>query len=132
VDIALDPIPYGGTTTTCEALWMGRPVVSLAGDRHASRVGASLLGAIGRAEWVADDPESYVAIAARLAGDRISLRQESADLRGRLTASPLFDHAGQAGRFGDALRGCWRRWCSPEAEAGPSEAPAEDAALVRA
>ena len=132
VDIALDPFPYGGTTTTCEALWMGRPVITLAGDRHASRVGASLLGAIGRPEWVAQGPDAFVRIASELARNRAILREESAGLRQRLAESPIFDHAGQARRFGDALRSCWRHWCEPQAHPEPAAAPVEDAELARA
>ncbi len=70
VDVALDPTPYNGTTTTCEALWMGVPVVALAGDRHAARVGASLLTAIGHPEWIAHSAGDYIRIAAALAVDR--------------------------------------------------------------
>jgi protein O-GlcNAc transferase len=134
IDIALDPSPYGGTTTTCEALWMGRPVVTLAGDRHASRVGASLLRAIGRPQWVAASPEEFVRIASGLARDRAELGRESAGLRERMEQSPLFDHAGQAGRFGDALRACWRRWCDPvlQPENGRAAPAVENAELARA
>ncbi|HEY1763986.1 MAG TPA: tetratricopeptide repeat protein [Opitutaceae bacterium] len=132
VDIALDPFPYGGTTTTCEALWMGRPVVTLAGDRHASRVGASLLGAIERSEWVAKSPDDFVRIAAGLARDRAGLREVSAGLRQRLAESAIFDHAGQARRFGDGLRACWRHWCDPEVHPEPAAgASVEDAELAR-
>lgn len=119
IDVALDPFPYGGTTTTCEALWMGRPVVTLAGERHASRVGASLLSAIGRTEWIAGNEEDYVRIARDLAADRPRLRSESLGLRRALRQSPLLDHAGQARRFGDALRACWAHWC----ETGGDRAP---------
>ncbi len=108
VDVALDPFPYNGTTTTCEALWMGRPVVTLAGDRHAGRVGASLLTAIGRTGWVARTEAEYVEIARWLANDPRRQETEAKDLRVALQQSPLLDHAGQAGRFGAALRAVWR------------------------
>ncbi len=128
IDIALDPFPYGGTTTTCEALWMGRPVVTLAGDRHASRVGASLLSAIGKPEWIAQSKEEYVRIARDLAADRTRLRSESQGLRQALRESPLLDHAGQARRFGEALRACWADWCENGGDRSPTPsegAPAE-------
>src|SRR5678815_3324539 len=70
IDIALDTFPYNGTTTTCEALWMGVPVVTVAGDRHASRVGASLLSAAGLGELVGGSVDEYITIAAGLAKDR--------------------------------------------------------------
>ena len=108
IDVALDPFPYNGTTTTCEALWMGRPVVTLAGDRHAARVGASLLSAIGHADWVAQSPDDYVRIARQLSSDRSALASACLSLRDHLRASPLLDHAGQASRFGLALRQCWQ------------------------
>jgi protein O-GlcNAc transferase len=119
VDIALDPTPYGGTTTTCEALWMGRPVVTLAGDRHVSRVGASLLTAAGKMRWIAHSSDDYVAIATDLASDRAHLIKESATLKGILLSSRILDHGGQAGRFGKAFRACWLEFCSanPSSEA---------------
>ena len=112
VDIALDTFPYHGTTTTCEALWMGLPVVSLAGDRHMSRVGASLLAAIGHADWVATTPADYVRTATALAADPGALGELRTRLRGDLRSSPLLDHAGQAARLGETLRGVWSAWCT--------------------
>jgi protein O-GlcNAc transferase len=111
VDVALDTFPYHGTTTTCEALWMGVPVVTLKGDRHASRVGASLLSAVGHPEWIAADKASYVRIATELASDPIHLAVLHSRLRDDMKRSPLLDHAGQAARFGAALRACWIDWC---------------------
>ena len=107
IDVALDPFPYHGTTTTCEALWMGVPVVTLAGDRHAARVGVSLLTAIGHAEWIAATTADYVRIARELAHDPAHLTAIRSSLRADLKKSPLLDHAAQAARFGDALLACW-------------------------
>ena len=112
VDVALDTFPYHGTTTTCEALWMGVPVVTLAGDRHASRVGGSLLQAVGHPEWITRDWSNYVRVAAGLAANPSQLADQSRSLRGALRASPLMDHAGQGERFSAAVRGCWMRWCA--------------------
>jgi predicted O-linked N-acetylglucosamine transferase (SPINDLY family) len=111
VDIALDTFRYHGTTTTCEALWMGVPVVTLAGDCHMARVGSSLLTAIGRPEWIARHADDYVRIASRLAADPAHLVRMRRDLRATLQTSPLLDHAGQAARFGAALRSCWVARC---------------------
>jgi predicted O-linked N-acetylglucosamine transferase (SPINDLY family) len=112
IDIALDPFPYHGTTTTCEALWMGVPVLSLRGDRHASRVGASLLTAVGHPEWIAYSEDGYIEIAKRLAADRAQLARIRANLREDLRRSALLDHPGQAKRFGEALRQCWATYCT--------------------
>ncbi len=108
IDIALDPLPYHGTTTTCEALWMGRPVITLAGNRHANRVGASLLSAVEHTDWVASSEDDYLAIAQRLAADVPALRAlQTGGLRAAMAASPLLDHEGQARHFAAALETCW-------------------------
>jgi predicted O-linked N-acetylglucosamine transferase (SPINDLY family) len=112
VDVALDTFPYNGATTTCEALWMGVPVVTLAGDRHAARVGASLLTAAGHPEWIASSPEDYARIAANLAADRSRLASLRSGLRQDLRRSPLLDYPAQAERLGAALRSCWADWCA--------------------
>ena len=109
VDVSLDPFPYHGTTTTCESLWMGVPVVTLAGDRHASRVGLSLLSAVGHPEWIASDWNDYVRIAAALAA--AASARDRAALRSEMNSSPLLDHRGQADLFGAALRRLWMTWC---------------------
>jgi protein O-GlcNAc transferase len=112
VDISLDTFPYHGTTTTCEALWMGVPVVTLLGDRHVSRVSGSLLTAISRPEWIAPTAADYVRIARDLASDPEKLAVIRAGLRKQVQQSPLGDHAGQSARFASALRECWATWCA--------------------
>lgn len=112
MDIALDSFPYTGTTTTCEALWMGRPVVTLRGDRHASRVGASLLTCIGHPELVGQNPDDYVRLAIELARNRERAIGISAGLRDAMKRSPLLDHVGQSKAFAQALRDCWRERCN--------------------
>ncbi|MFM7798745.1 MAG: hypothetical protein ACKPBA_07150 [Planctomycetota bacterium] len=112
VHVALDTVPYNGTTTTCEALWMGVPVVALRGDRHASRVSAILLSAAGHAEWAADDADGFVRIAASLAGDLGRLAGIRASLRDELRASPALDSKAYAQRFHAAIRACWHAWCA--------------------
>ncbi len=117
VDVALDTFRYHGTTTTCEALWMGVPVVTLAGDSHMARVGVSLLNAAGHPDWIARDADDYVRIASNLAADPAQLALTRRTLRTALKQSPLLDHAGQAARFGAALRSCWAAWCARTAAA---------------
>lgn len=109
VDVALDPFPYHGTTTTCEALWMGVPVVTLTGETHASRVSTSLLHAIGRGAWATQTPVGFVEVAAGLVSDRASLAAMRSSLRDRVRSSPLCDHERFAQAFGSALREVWER-----------------------
>jgi predicted O-linked N-acetylglucosamine transferase (SPINDLY family) len=111
IDIALDPTPYNGTTTTCEALWMGVPVVTLAGNRHAGRVGVSLLTNAGLPGLVAKDEDDYIRLATQLAHDPSRLREYRATLRQRMSASPLCDAHAYARRLEAALRRVWRAWC---------------------
>lgn len=91
VDIALDSFPYHGTTTTCEALWMGVPVITLEGNTHVSRVGVSLLHNAGLPGLIARTDDAYRRIALRLAGDRDTLGDLRAGLRRKMSASPLTD-----------------------------------------
>jgi predicted O-linked N-acetylglucosamine transferase (SPINDLY family) len=108
VDIALDTFPYHGTTTTCESLHMGVPVVTLAGDTHASRVGVSILTNVGEPGLIAASEDDYVRIAADLAGDAARRTQLRASLRGALAGSPLRDGPGFARRFEAVVRTAWR------------------------
>jgi len=111
VDIALDPFPYNGTTTTCEALWMGAPVVTLQGASHVSRVGTSLLTHLGASEWIADSEEAYVAIAQTLAAAPSRLTEIRANLRQRIMQSPWGDAARFARDMAQALRQVWVERC---------------------
>jgi len=111
MDMTLDPFPYHGTTTTCEALWMGVPVVSLAGQSHVARVGVSLLNNAGLPELVAESAEQYLQIAVHLARDLPRLQQLRSTLRQRLQASPLLDAPRFARNVEAAYRQMWRKWC---------------------
>lgn len=115
VDVALDTMPYNGTTTTCEAMWMGVPTLTIAGPTHASRVGLSLLSAVGvpelcapEAAWL--DNAQYIALCADLVGDHARLSRYRQTLRERMRASPLCDEAAFASRFAGAMRHMWRQY----------------------
>ena len=110
IDIALDTYPYTGTTTTCEAMWMGVPVVTLAGEWHTSRVGVSLLSQVGTPEYIASDTDDYVRIARDLASDVDRLVHLRTALRVMMLGSPLFDYAGLARNFEAAYRAMWHHW----------------------
>jgi protein O-GlcNAc transferase len=112
IDIALDSFPYNGGTTSCEALWMGVPVVSLCGGRHVSRLGASILEQLGLSELVGSSPQACVDIAVKLAGDRERLRALRSTMRERMSSSPLMDHAGFVSELEARYREIWRRWCN--------------------
>lgn len=105
IDVALDPHPYTGTTTTFDSLWMGVPVVTLAGDSHQSRVSASILTRIGRRRWVAATEDEYLRIAAALAEDASELIEQRDTLRAALEASPWCDGPGFARRMEACFQG---------------------------
>lgn len=105
VDVALDTFPYHGTTTTCDALWMGVPVVTMTGRTHASRVGASLLGCVRLGELVTDSIGAFAERAAALAGDGPRLATLRSAMRERMRASALLDAPGYARRFERAIVG---------------------------
>jgi predicted O-linked N-acetylglucosamine transferase (SPINDLY family) len=108
VDIALDPFPYSGITTSAEALWMGVPVLTLAGERFLSRQGVGLLMNTGLPEWVASSPDDYVARAVSHASDLQGLAKLRASLRERFLVSPVCDARRFARNFELALRGMWQ------------------------
>ena len=114
VDIGLDPFPYNGTTTTCEAMWMGVPVITLSGNRHSGRVGASLLTQVGLDELITGTEAAYVEAAAKFARDHERLGELRAGLRGRMQGSSLCDAATFSRDMEAAYRGMWRRWCEGE------------------
>jgi protein O-GlcNAc transferase len=112
VDLALDPFPHGGGVTALEGLWMGVPMVTLAGERVASRLGAAFLSLLGLEELVAGSPRAYAEIAVRAAAEIERLAPVRAALRARLAASPLCDHRAYCAAVERAYRAMWRRWCA--------------------
>jgi predicted O-linked N-acetylglucosamine transferase (SPINDLY family) len=108
VDIALDPLPYNGGTTTLQAMWMGAPVLTQAGRSFVSRMGASFMQAAGLADWVARDDADYVAIGRRQATDRAALLDLKRGMRSRLRAAPAWDIDAFARDFQGGLRGIWQ------------------------
>ncbi len=107
IDIGLDPFPYNGATTTCEALWMGVPTVTLAGDRHAGRVGASIMNHVGLSGFVAKDLKSYVEIAVKYTNDLKQLATIRQDLRTKMKASKLCDVASFASDIEATFKKIW-------------------------
>jgi predicted O-linked N-acetylglucosamine transferase (SPINDLY family) len=111
VDIALDTYPYNGTTTTCEALQQGVPVVSLVGELHASRVGLTILSCVGLEELAVSSGEEFVGAAKSLAADRDRLSSLRAGLRERMRGSLLCDGGAYCRRLEAAMRAAWRDSC---------------------
>lgn len=120
VDIVLDCFPHNSGTTTTEALWMGLPVVSMAGRPSVGRFGASILAAIGRQHWIATDAEGYIGRAVALAQDIDGLERERATLREAMRQSSLLDHRGFAAAMEEAYRSMWQDWCATRT-AAPGE-----------
>ena len=116
IDIALDPFPYPGGTTTVEALWMGVPVLTLAGERFLARQGVGLLMNAGLPEWVASSVDDYVARAIAHAQDLPRLATLRDHLRAQLLTSPVCDAERFAGHFATALRGMWQHHCQQVGE----------------
>jgi predicted O-linked N-acetylglucosamine transferase (SPINDLY family) len=126
VDIVLDPFPYNGTTTTCEALWMGVPVITLAGNRHAARVGVSILNAAGLTEFIAATPEAYVRTAVALSRDAMRLALLRRTLRQRLSASALLDQRRFMTYLERTYREMWRWYCGVRENIDAAQPSGED------
>jgi predicted O-linked N-acetylglucosamine transferase (SPINDLY family) len=116
IDCALDTFPYTGTTTTCEALSLGVPTVTLMGESHAGRVSASLLTTIGREDLVADTVESYIDLAVAQAGRGLRSVEERAVLCKQLEQSPLCDEVAYTKKFENAINHLWGDWCQKQQE----------------
>ena len=114
IDIALDPTPYNGGTTTLQALWMGVPVLALVGGNFVGRMGASFMRTLGRPEWVAEDEEAYVAAAVALAADCKALRGQRGALRSQMAASALCDIKTYVTEFEALLQTMWARYCAAD------------------
>lgn len=115
IDITLDPYPCNGGTTTCDALWMGTPVITLAGKKFASRIGRSILYHANHPEWVAQTEEDFIDIAKKLAQDLDALNQTRKRLRQEFSASSMMNGVAFAQSFEQALRTLWKNWVmSPE------------------
>jgi protein O-GlcNAc transferase len=111
IDIGLDTFPYNGTTTTCEAAWMGVPVITLAGDRHASRVGLSLLTNMGLPELIAKTEDEYIDIAVKLAADTERLQFLRERLRDMMSHSALTDTGQFTLNLENCYRAMWQTYC---------------------
>lgn len=114
LDIALDPFPYNGTTTTCEALWMGVPVVTLAGHHHAARVGVSLLGTVGLPELITTTAEAYRATAVAFAMSPTRLKRLRPGMRQRIKGSSLIDGRRFTGFLEAEYRRMWGECCAAQ------------------
>jgi predicted O-linked N-acetylglucosamine transferase (SPINDLY family) len=117
IDVALDPFPYNGGTTTVEALYMGVPVLVRAGDRYVAHMGEGILQSAGLPEWIARDAGAYAATGKRLTSDIAELAAIRAGLRDRVLASPLFDAPRFARNLEAAIRQMWRTWCAAQRRA---------------
>ena len=111
VDIVLDPFPYSGGLTTCEALWMGVPTITLPGEIFASRHSASHLSNAGLGDWVTDSVDEYIEMAVARASDPTALANLRSTLRDKVRQSPLCDAPRFGRNLGAALRKAWRAWC---------------------
>jgi protein O-GlcNAc transferase len=124
MDIALDPFPYAGGTTSVESLWMGVPVLTLKGDRYVAHMGENILQHVQLPDWIAETTDEYVLKAAAFAGNLDALADLRANLRERLIASPLCDAPRFARNLEEALRGMWARWCESQATSAADDGTA--------
>jgi len=118
IDLALDTFPYGGMTTTLDALWMGVPVVSLIGPRNLGRAGLSILSNVGLADFAVPSVDAYVETAIRLSKDKSGLTALRASLRSRMLASPLLDAEGFTRKLEVSFRDMWVEWCAGQPKVG--------------
>ena len=114
VDIMLDTFPYNGGTTTCDALWMGVPVISLVGEHHFSRVGLSILSCVGLEFFAASTPDEYVAKACALAAKPDALAKIRTSMRARMASSSLCDVKLFTQNIEQAYRKMWHHWCQSQ------------------
>jgi predicted O-linked N-acetylglucosamine transferase (SPINDLY family) len=110
IDIGLDPFPFNGATTTCEALWMGVPVITLLGDRHVGRVGASILTNVGLTDFIAQDINNYIKLAVEMAANTNYLKEIRKTLRERMQGAPLCDARSFASDVETAYQDMWRKY----------------------
>ncbi|MCD8570241.1 MAG: tetratricopeptide repeat protein [Alphaproteobacteria bacterium] len=125
IDIVLDPHPYTGGLTTCEALWMGAPVITLPGETFAGRHAATHLYNAGMEDWIAKDEDDYIALAVKWANDLEGLAKLRAGLREKVRNSPLCDGPRFARNFEKAMRFMWEDWCDEKLSEKSSVSPAK-------
>ncbi len=111
VDVSLDTTPWSGHTTTCESLWMGVPMITLYGARHAARMGASVLTSLGLTDLIARTPDEFIDIGVRLARNIDQLSRLRTELRERMRSSALCDGAAFTRTLEQTYRTLWQRWC---------------------
>jgi protein O-GlcNAc transferase len=111
IDLSLDTFPWSGHTTACESLWMGVPILTMRGSRHAARLVASVVTYAGYPQWITANQEEYVDLAVRTAGDIPGLAQVRANLRATMLSSRLCDGVGFTRSLEETYRGLWRKWC---------------------
>jgi protein O-GlcNAc transferase len=117
IDIALDPFPCNGGATSCETLWLGVPLINLAGEAFLERAGLSILSTIGLQDLVAHSPDEYLRIALDLAQDQARLARLRSGMRERMRASPLLAAAAFTRDLEDCYRAAWRQWCARQTAA---------------